>query len=195
MISPFLKPAEFSENPRNVAFESLDESGQYKLVERYDSDGNETSQITAVNGRFIKGHSGNRKGRPVGSRNVVTLLKEMFGAPVPVREGEKRTFMSRAEAMIRLTVKKGLAGDRRALSTLFGLLELTGRFDQSAKEASRPHISVMGGGGDETDDELEFLADGSRRAERQRYLAMADAEAAKIRESDPAQRKPEVSAS
>jgi hypothetical protein len=62
-------------------------------------------------GQYRKGVSGNPAGRPKGSRNKSTLLREAFEAAKG--EGEAAA-VAAAAALIRKTVADGLAGDRGA---------------------------------------------------------------------------------
>src|SRR5215472_4734591 len=59
-------------------------------------------QVTRVQGRFAKGHSGNSQGKPRGARHSYTRLAEAM------LEGE-------AEGLIRKLVELALAGDVAAL--------------------------------------------------------------------------------
>lgn len=67
-----------------------------------------------VHGRFKPGRSGNPRGRPSGSRNTATILNEILLQTISVRQGGRRTRMSRLEIMIRAAVRKAVQGDSRA---------------------------------------------------------------------------------
>jgi hypothetical protein len=87
-----------------------------------------------VESRFKKGRSGNPGGRPRGSRNFKTDLREELAEPVNVREdGRVRTVSSQRAAMKQLRAK-ALKGDQRALDRLLAFAE---RYDleDSADEA------------------------------------------------------------
>jgi hypothetical protein len=87
-----------------------------------------------VETRFKKGRSGNPGGRPRGSRNFKTDLREELAEPVNVREdGRVRTVSSQRAAMKQLRAK-ALKGDQRALDRLLAFAE---RYDleDSADEA------------------------------------------------------------
>jgi hypothetical protein len=105
-----------AEDLRNTIRETLDVTGNFNVITHYDEKGIRSSYPQRVDTRFKKGRSGNPKGRPKGSLSTATLLKEMFNASVPVREGDKRQFMTRAAAMIRGTARNGIRGDARSLT-------------------------------------------------------------------------------
>jgi len=60
-------------------------------------------------GRFTPGHSGNPKGKPAGTRNRATVLRELL------LEGQDR-------ALVQAAVEKALAGDKVGLRQFIGLL-------------------------------------------------------------------------
>jgi hypothetical protein len=73
--------------------------------------------------RFKKGRSGNPGGRPRGTRNFKSDLREELAEPVNVREdGRVRTVSSQRAAMKQLRAK-ALKGDQRALDRLLALAE------------------------------------------------------------------------
>ena len=69
--------------------------------------------------RFVKGQSGNPKGRPRGSKNLATIVRQVLNAKVSVREnGRVRTITAR-EGLIAQLVREGLRGNLRALELMF----------------------------------------------------------------------------
>ncbi len=71
-----------------------------------------------VHSRFVKGRSGNPKGRPKGSRNFHTdLLAELEG-PIPIRVGERVRSISKQGALIKSMMNRALKGDVRAADVL-----------------------------------------------------------------------------
>ena len=71
--------------------------------------------------QFQPGQSGNRKGRPKGSRNFKTDVLETLKAPVPVTQnGNKRSVSTQKAALMRLQ-EKALSGDARSLGLLLEL--------------------------------------------------------------------------
>ena len=74
--------------------------------------------------RFKKGKSGNPKGRPKGSRNFSSDVKETLEEPIRVtHHGKARTVSTQHAALMRLK-EKALGGDARALDRLLDLARL-----------------------------------------------------------------------
>ena len=65
--------------------------------------------------RFKPGQSGNPKGRPRGARNLRTAVREALQEKVEVREGGRMRRISKMDAIIQVTLNKGLKGDPKAL--------------------------------------------------------------------------------
>jgi Family of unknown function (DUF5681) len=68
--------------------------------------------------QFKKGHSGNIKGRPRGSRNASTLLDEALRERVIVTENGVRRSLTKLEATLKQLVNKAAQGDHRAMQLL-----------------------------------------------------------------------------
>jgi hypothetical protein len=68
--------------------------------------------------QFQKGHSGNPKGRPRGSRNASTLLDEALKEHVVVSENGRRRLVTKLEAILKQLVNKAAQGDHRATQLL-----------------------------------------------------------------------------
>ena len=60
----------------------------------------------SIRTRFKPGQSGNRKGRPKGSKNLSTLLAEALAQPVTITEGNVKRVVTKREA-IALTIAQG----------------------------------------------------------------------------------------
>jgi hypothetical protein len=72
--------------------------------------------------RYKPGQSGNPKGRPKGRRNLKTELEEELTEKVVVREGEKRTKVTKRRAVIKGQFAKAMKGDTKAASWVFDLI-------------------------------------------------------------------------
>ena len=84
--------------------------------------------------QFRKGRSGNPKGRPKGSSNFSTDLKETLEEPIRVTEhGKSRTVSTQLATLKRLR-GKALSGDARALDRLIELARLYN--DEETPEAA-----------------------------------------------------------
>jgi hypothetical protein len=73
--------------------------------------------------QFQKGQSGNPKGRPKGTKNLATDLKEELSQRIVTREGETVKKLSKQRAMIKALINKALQGDIRAMSTTLKMME------------------------------------------------------------------------
>ena len=71
--------------------------------------------------RFKKGQSGNRKGRPKGSRNFRTDVKKTLNEPVRLTKDGKRKSVSTQHAALMRLREKALSGDARSLDRLLEL--------------------------------------------------------------------------
>ena len=77
-----------------------------------------------------------RTGRPKGSRNLKTDLKEALGARIPIREGGRTRRISVQQALLKRLLAKALSGDVRAIERL---IELTIRLlPEDAPEGAAP---------------------------------------------------------
>ena len=72
--------------------------------------------------RFKKGQSGNRRGRPKGSKNLKTDLTEELQTEIKVREGPRAVKISKQRAIVKTLIAKTLTGDARAVTTLTNLM-------------------------------------------------------------------------
>jgi len=68
--------------------------------------------------RFKRGKSGNRTGRPKGTKNTYTLLNEILGQKITVEANGRQLRISKKMAMLTQLVNKGVNGDIKAISTL-----------------------------------------------------------------------------
>jgi hypothetical protein len=69
--------------------------------------------------RFKPGTSGNAKGRPKGSKNLKTLLKEAMTASIQIQEGRHTRRVSKLEGVVLRQLQSALKGnDRSALAVI-----------------------------------------------------------------------------
>jgi hypothetical protein len=71
--------------------------------------------------QFKPGKSGNPKGRPKGSLNLVSDLAAELGEPITVREDGRTRRISKQRALIKSLLAKGIQGDVRAAAAVLAL--------------------------------------------------------------------------
>ncbi len=96
--------------------------------------------------RFQKGRSGNPKGRPAGTRNFKTDLREELAEPVNVREDGSVTTVSSQRAILKQLRAKALKGEQRAIEQLLALAErhdLDNAADEAEQDLSGADQSIL----------------------------------------------------
>jgi hypothetical protein len=74
-----------------------------------------------VHSRFQPGRSGNPKGRPKGTANLVNDLRAELSENISVREGAQDLKVSKQRAMLKTLIAKALNGDIRAANVVLNL--------------------------------------------------------------------------
>lgn len=115
-----------------------------------------------VRSRFKKGQSGNPKGRPTGTRNFKTDVRETLARPVQVTEAGRSRSISTQRAGLERLRDKALRGDHRSLDRLLELAERHGE-EETAALAERRF----------SDQEAEILADYAARIREQAIAEIA----------------------
>jgi hypothetical protein len=72
--------------------------------------------------QFLKGQSGNPRGRPPGAKNLKTLLNKALNELVVVTENGGRRKVSKREAIITQLVNCSAKGDFKAIQILLAML-------------------------------------------------------------------------
>jgi Family of unknown function (DUF5681) len=86
--------------------------------------------------RFRKGRSGNPRGRPRGSKNLLTLFAEALDETVTVKEGGRSRTITKREAIVKQLVNRSAGADLAAMRMLLGMAQaLEGRADPEADGA------------------------------------------------------------
>jgi hypothetical protein len=89
-------------------------------------------------GQFKKGISGNPKGRPKGSKNLLSLLEQELSEKVVVHENGRRKTVTRMQAIVKRMVAGALQGEPKAVLTLVNLLQRNGGIEPPDVEALLP---------------------------------------------------------
>ena len=83
--------------------------------------------------QFVKGQTGNAKGRKKGSQGILTLLEKNLRTEVIINEGGQRKSISKREAIVLQIVNKAASGDLRAIREFLHLaLMMEGKQEASA---------------------------------------------------------------
>jgi hypothetical protein len=72
--------------------------------------------------RFVKGRSGNPRGRPPGAKSFNALLSDKLNEPVTVAENGGRRKISKREAIVTQLVNRSAAADFRAIKILLDIV-------------------------------------------------------------------------
>lgn len=88
--------------------------------------------------QFKKGRSGNPRGRPKGSKNLATDVREVLALPVPISEGGKQSTVSTQMAMLMRLREQALKGDARAMDRFLTLAQAHGPDDTIVGSESAP---------------------------------------------------------
>jgi Family of unknown function (DUF5681) len=87
--------------------------------------------------RFVKGQSGNPKGRPPGAKNVKTLLKEALNETVIITEDGRRRKITKCRAITKQIVNQAAKGDWRGIKILLDFLrDIEGHNEPGSAETS-----------------------------------------------------------
>lgn len=87
--------------------------------------------------QFAKGQSGNRKGRPKGSRNFKIELDEVLNEPMTIiHKGKPKKVSAREAALLRLREKAISKGDLRALDMFLNFSSAQHDEQQSTSQRS-----------------------------------------------------------
>jgi len=72
--------------------------------------------------RFVKGQSGNPRGRPPGAKNLKTLLSKALNELVIVTENGGQRKISKREAIVTQLVNRSAQADLKAIQILLAML-------------------------------------------------------------------------
>ena len=92
--------------------------------------------------RFKPGQSGNPKGRPRGACNLRTAFTKALQETVTIREGDKTRKLSKARAIIEVTVNNALKSDPKALTAVMQLARSAGLLDEEPDASAAQSMSA-----------------------------------------------------
>ena len=72
--------------------------------------------------QFAKGKSGNPGGRPKGSRNLTTELREELSERISITEGGVKRLVSKQRGLVKTLYARSIQGDMRAMAQLLKLI-------------------------------------------------------------------------
>jgi hypothetical protein len=88
--------------------------------------------------QFKKGESGNPRGRPKGSKNLMTLIKRELDSQITVEQNGKKRKIRRKEALVKSLVNDALKGKDRPREKIFDFVERAEKTD-----VEQPSQSVL----------------------------------------------------
>ena len=112
-----------------------------------------------IKNQFKPGESGNKKGRPKGTKNTLTILNEILNSNVTVTDNDKKMRMSRRSVILTQTVSKAMKGDLKAVDILFPVM-LESDINNEERQKVLDSLKI---------DEKEILKDFLRRAKGDNY--------------------------
>ncbi|MDO8585791.1 MAG: DUF5681 domain-containing protein [Armatimonadota bacterium] len=92
--------------------------------------------------RFVKGRSGNPKGRPKRTRSVRTEVTELLGETVTIREGDRTRKVTKLRALLESGLSKPFKGDSRAAVSLLNWIV---RFVDPNRDLNPEPVSLNSG--------------------------------------------------
>jgi len=95
-----------------------------------------------VASRFKPGTSGNAKGRPKGSKNLKTLIREAMTAGISIQEGAKTKRVSRLEGVVLRQLQKALMGSDQAAMAVVKIALQLGFLEETEANQAEARLSA-----------------------------------------------------
>lgn len=96
--------------------------------------------------QFKPGQSGNPRGRPKGTKNLRTDLREELAEKITVTEGGKKLIISKQRAMLKSLMAKSIRGETAAARALINLivgLEQADVHDKQPEELGADDLEIL----------------------------------------------------
>jgi hypothetical protein len=133
--------------------------------------------------RFQKGRSGNPRGRPKESRNVVTVLSEALNQPVTLRQDGKSRQVTKGDALIGVLLNMASKGERRAVDAVINLIGKIERLVEQPEERKNVGVMVVPGVAQSIEKWRQVMANWKKRKEMQDQQRKIDAPKVRKREA------------
>lgn len=78
--------------------------------------------------QFKKGASGNKKGRPKGSKNFASLFESELAKQITITENGQRKRISKREGIVKQIINKAVAGEAKAVQVVMEMVERLDEF-------------------------------------------------------------------
>ena len=115
--------------------------------------------------RFQKGRSGNPRGRPKESRNLVTVLSEALNQSVTLKQDGKSKRVTKGDALIGVLLNMPGKGERQAVAAVINLLGKFERLVEQPEERKNVGVMVVPGVAKSTEEWLQATAKWTKRKE------------------------------
>ena len=137
--------------------------------------------------QFQKGRSGNPRGRPKESRNLVTVLLEALNQSVTLKQDGKSKQVTKGDALIGVLLNMASKGERRAVDAVINLVGKIERLVEQPEERKNVGVMVVPGVAKSIEEFKQNLAsctEGKEQQDRQRKI-----DAPKLRKKEAALRE------
>lgn len=91
--------------------------------------------------QFQPGQSGNPNGRPKGTRNFKSDLRDELSETISFREGNREVSISKQRALIKRLVAAAIEGNARSVATLMSFCARAFGDDNDEQKSRRPRIA------------------------------------------------------
>jgi Family of unknown function (DUF5681) len=117
--------------------------------------------------RFQKGRSGNPRGRPKESRNLVTVLSEALNQSVTLKQDGKSKQVTKGDALIGVLLNMASKGERQAVDAVINLLGKIERLVEQPEERKNVGVMVVPGVAKSIEEWRQVVANWTKRKELQ----------------------------